>query len=371
MDRKTRLPVDTSAIKAIMKEQKYTYKDIEEASGGIITETKLKDMLNKVGKTDESIIDSLAVLLNCEKNDLIDKEYLLSMNLSFDVNKIVGNLYLRNREDINCFYARKIKEFRTQVDLKTILNQAHRLFLTLLSDDFIFDKTAFVKAFNLIRTDFIKDNCIGNMQITEIQDTVVNNLYSKITNALGDYNVQQVMLMFLYVFILFDAIFLEEAVASVTQLVPERKTKKADQYFELAYKSERMRDTLIALILCKDGQLDYPNIIEYCIDDEVVNGISLMLAACEKCYQHIHGNYADSEYINRVEFSAILSQLESVFKTLGIELPENNFLIDCININTTRFGRYYNMLKSVFVALNPPRKPKDKFLSGYIMGKLS
>jgi hypothetical protein len=198
------------------------------------------------------------------------------------------------------------------------------------------------------------------MGLTGIQDTVAGNLYSKIIEVSGNYNTQQVILMFLYVFILFDAIFLEEASASAAQLVPERKTKKADQYCKLAYKSEKMRDALINLILYKGYQFDEPDIMEKGTDDEVITGIALMLAACEKCYQHIYGNYTNSEYINRAALSAVFSRLEKVFENIGIGLPSEDFLVEYAKMNTSRFGIRYNALKAVFNALNPPRKPKDK-----------
>jgi hypothetical protein len=174
--------------------------------------------------------------------------------------------------------------------------------------------------------------------------------------------------MFLYVFILFEAIFLEEAVASATQLVPERQTKKADQYFEIAYKNEKMRDSLIDHLVFKNYRFEEPNITEYGIDDTVIEGIALMLAACEKCYRHIHGNFVDSEYINRANLSGILTKLEKIFDTLEIKLPIGNFIAEFINMNTTRFGHYYNRLKAAFKELNPPRKPKKHQFNNFLLG---
>ena len=363
------MPIDTALIKARIKELGYTYKKIEEISEGQITESSLKHFLNKGSKIDANTLDVLADLLEVNnKNDFIDKDYLFSINLPFEVNAIVRNLYLRNKEDINRYYAEKIKDFRMQADLRTMLNEAHRLFLVLSSEDFIFDKTAFVKAFNIIGTEFIQENCIANMRLTGIQDTVANNLYSKIINASGEYNTQQVILMFLYVFILFDGIFLEEALASATQLVPERKTEKAEQYFEITYRNERMRNTLINLLLYKGYDFDTSRIIEFGIDDVVIEGIVLMLTACEKCFKHLNGYYVNSEYLNRADFDAILTKLEKVFETLDIELPVNNILTDYVNMNTSRFGINYNMLKTAFNSLNPPNKPKNKELEGFYAG---
>jgi hypothetical protein len=358
MDRRITLPVDPAAIKARMKDMGYTYKSIEEASAGTITENSLKHFLNKGAKVDEATLDTLAALLGSSKDDLLDKSYLLFANLSFEINKIIKDLYLRNREDINRYYAGEIKKFRDKIDLKRMLDEAHRLFSILSSDDYVLDKTAFAKAFNIIK-DFSTDNCIANRDLTEIQDTEAKNLYSKIAAASGDYSTEQVFLMFLYVFILFEAIFMEEAIASTVQLVPERKTKKADQYLKLTFRNEKMRNALIDLVLYRGYRFDTPNIAEFGIDDVVIEGISLMLAACERCYQHIHDDYVDSEYINRAAFSAVLTKLEKIFAELDITLTEDYALIEYVKMNTTRFGRHYNTLKVVFNNYNPPRKPRN------------
>jgi hypothetical protein len=368
MNRKMMIPVDPIAIKVRMKELGLTYKNIEEASEGEITEMSLKHCLNKGAKVNESMIDTLAGLLMCPKELLVSKDYLAFTNLPFEINAIVNDIYLRNKENINRFYASEIEKFRTKTDLKRMLDETHRLFLTISTADYIFDKTAFVKAFRILEKISVDDNCIANRDITGIQNREANCLYSKISDASGEYNTQQAFLMFLYVFILFDAIFMEEAVASATQLVPERKTEKADQFFELAYKSENMRNTLIEHIMYKMYQFDSPDIAELGIDDTVIEGIVLMLAACEKCYQHIHGDFVNSEYINRAALSAVLVKLKKVFVDIDIPLPEDYALPKYIAMETTRFGIHYNMLKMIFNKLNPPRKPRDTYWGIMIPG---
>jgi len=361
------LPVDAEMIKSLRKERGFTYKAIEIRSDGHITENDLKQFISKGKKANETILQILADVFECDKLDLVDKDYLLSMNLSFEANKLMGNLYHRH-EDVKQFYGREMRKFQDEVDLQTMLNQAHRLFITLSSGDLLLDKTPFAQAFNIISDDFIEDNCIGSKEITEIQDNEARNLFSKIRDASGDYSTQQVLLMFFYVFILFDAIFLAEAVASAIQLVPERRTEKADAYFWLAYRSEKMRNILINAILYKGMRLDDPKVLEYGIDDTVIESIVLMLAACEKCYQHINGNYIDSEYTKSGTLAAILTMLEKTFDAIGIEFPKLNVVSEYIDMSTTRFGRFYKKLKSVFNALNPPRERRNKEKEAYEQG---
>jgi hypothetical protein len=365
MVQNVKLPIDAAMVKALMNEKGLRYKDIEAMSNGTITEISLKHFLNKGTMVDENTLDTLTTILDCSKNDLVSKEYILSLNLSFEINRIMGNLYLKERENINNNYALEIRKFKENTDLRTMLNESHRLFITLLSDEYIFDKSVFVKAFKIIGTDFIRNKCICNRQLTCIQDKEADNLYSKIIAASGDYNTQQIILMFLYVFILFDAIFLEEAVASALQLVPKRRTDKADQYLTLTYRSVKMRDALINLILYKGAEIENLRIIEMEIDDIIIDGISIMLAACEKCYLHINSVFLDSEYVNRASLSAILTHLEKIFDTIDIKLPQDNSLTEYINMNTSRFGILYNSLKNIFNTLNPPRKSKHIEFDNY------
>jgi transcriptional regulator with XRE-family HTH domain len=369
MSRNIVLPLNSAMIKARMKELGYTYKDIEQISGEKITEVSLKHFLNKGTKAAEETIDILANLLSISKNHLIDKDYYLSTNLSEDVNSIVANLYMKNREDINKNYSCIIKEFRTNSDLNKMLSQIHRLFVTISAEDIIFDKKYLNKAFNIIEKEFILENCISNLKLTKLTDDISKNLFNKIKSASGEYNPTQAILMFLYVFIIFEAIFMEEAVASATQLVPRRKTEKADQYLELSYRNEKMRDALIDCLLYKDSIFQNSMFItENGIDVIIAEGISLILAACEKCYLHVNSDFVDSEYINRAAFSAILTKLEKVFRELDIELPKDSTLTKCINMEITRFGRYYNSYKTIFNSLNPPRKPRDKYNDGILLG---
>jgi len=130
-----------------------------------------------------------------------------------------------------------------------------------------------------------------------------------------------------------------------------------------------MRDNLIDMIIYKGIHFENPNVIlENGIDEEIIDAIALMLAACEKCYQHIQGYYVDSEYINKAVFSAILRRLERTFYNLDIPLPDENILIERFNMNISRFGIQYNKLKIVFNSLNPPRERKNKELENYQNG---
>ena len=111
---------------------------------------------------------------------------------------------------------------------------------------------------------------------------------------------------------LFDTIFLHEAIASVTQFSTERFGDKAEQYSLLTHKTEILRNTLIYQLTEKDLTMNESMVQE--IADELLSGVQLMLLACYKVGQHINGNHFSSEYVNRTELNAIITELTRIIK---------------------------------------------------------
>jgi hypothetical protein len=234
-------------------------------------------------------------------------------------------------------------------------------------EDYILSKDAFTEGYDLLWKVFSSECCISN-DFTGIKNDDAKYLFNKMKIYPDEeYDSDHAFLMFVFVFILFDTIFQEESIASACQLVPERKTAKADQYLDLISKSNKMRNILLGHVLY-NIKFDNSNILEYGIDDIVIEGIMLMLAACEKTYQHINSDFVNSEYLNRASFSAIITRLEKVFYDIGICIPKCDAFVDFIDMNTTRFALYYNKLQLVFKALNPPRKRTNKELNDVLKG---
>jgi hypothetical protein len=359
-------PVDRDAIKAKMKEMRITYADIEFASTGQITEHSLKHFMNKGLKADEKTLKCLAGILECNMNEIIDRSYRLSENIPFEINKMMDNLYKRNTEDIMPVYSSKMEEFRTDADLKAMLNCTHHLFNILTQEDAFLNKNLVNRSFYRILNELKQNKAICSFRITGLPNEIFKLLHDEFIKYSSDYVPHQVCLIFLYVFIIFDAIFFEECIATTAQLMPQRKNEKADEYCNLTYRNERMRNALIDKILYKEYVFDSPVLTAMSLDDAFLHGVILMLAACEKCYLHIKEPYTDSEYINRAELSAVLKALETIFHELEIDLPE----LTPMNMVNTRFSRTYLELKTYFNLLNPPKKPRNKFVAGMLFEEL-
>ncbi|MDR3060044.1 MAG: hypothetical protein LBU84_18135 [Prevotella sp.] len=342
--------VDGATIRMKMKDQNIHFQNIEELTFGTITVHQLKNIMNHGIKATEDTIKVLAEVLNCTENDLIDKNCLISENIPFETISLTAGLYAKTKEDMQPLYAKKITEFKASVDLKNIIDQAHRLFMVFTDCDDIYDKQNAINAINLIITEFEDGDCLCNSEFTELRRKDVDAIFELLKRYSGEYTPQHALLLFLYVFILFDAIFLEESICSAVQLMPERTNNKANQYYILTYGCEKMRDALIDKLIYKNYRFDDESIEDLGLDDVVIDGIILMLTACEKCFQHLEGPWTYSEYVNRTTLSAILKTLGNKYSIIGIETPPDSIL----NMATSRFGRQYFKLKTLHRFFNTP-----------------
>jgi hypothetical protein len=251
MSENRKFKVNRQMILRLMKDRKLHYPDIEESSSGLITVQHLKYLISEPrAKTSEERLKMLAFILECHTKDLIDPDDLISGNVSSEINSMTRDLYIRKREDIQVLYSKKIEEFKTDVKLATMIEETRLLFKIFSDENIYIDEELIVKAINQIIEFLREENCISSSRLTELTLKDANNLFEQFNKSRGKYHPHQLLLIFTYVMIHFDAIFLVEAIASAAQLMPERTNKEtAFQYFELTKRSENMRDTLLELIL--------------------------------------------------------------------------------------------------------------------------
>lgn len=370
---KIKFHLNPGMIRARMKEMRYTYKDIEEKSDGLITETMLKHFMNKGNMADEDTISVLADILIMAANDFIEPGELLSMNIPFEITRLTRGLYVRMREDIQPVYAEQIKHFKEKASFEKLLEIAHCLLIQFTEDDLLLNKDSVKKIFSEIINNDSWFKCLCNPELTEITFTTANELHSQfIAVAKKEYNPHYLFLIFVYIFILFDAVFLAECIASAYQLMPQRKNGKADQYYDLTKRSDDMRRTLIksSVYMKFDSVFNGMTIEEAGLDDEILNVIMLMLSACETCLEHQKSPYHKSEYVNRTSLGAVLSKLENVFLNIGLPIETSPWT----EMPNSRFGKYY----FCFQALTRTSRPKQKnngydnnWVLPYLVGKYS
>jgi transcriptional regulator with XRE-family HTH domain len=358
---KAKLRLDVAMIKERFRATGLRYQDVEERSGGQITVRQLKYYMNQNCPIDEDTIRLLAEILECEENDLIDKDELLSENIPGDINILLTNLYERKKEDIQVTYKNAITNLMEQWELKKMLQIAHRLFMIFTSDDIDFNRELIVKAMDIVFSTLKESTCISNQRFTglskEFSERLIK-LIAKIND--GDYHPQMIILIFLYVNVIFEAVFLEEIICSAIEIMPQRANQKEQQYFLLAATSEKIRFTLIEKIFNQGYLLEDNKVEELGISDLLVEGVVLMLAACEKCLKHIDGEFIASEYVNRATYDAILNKIIKILSNVSIEMPSPT-VFDTFG---SRFSIEYNALKFIFKFLNPPKKPRN-YHEGY------
>lgn len=370
---KNKFHLNTNMIRMRLKDLKYTYNDIVEKSYEQITQTMLKHFMNKGEKADEETIQILANILELNGNEIIEPGDLFSINIPYEINRLTKGLYCRNRDDIQVVYAEKLKIFREKAGLEKMLEITHSSLIQFTSDDLFLRKASIPDIIGKILKTDPGFTYICNHELTEITITMANEIAKQFEFVVDEeYNPHQLFLIFLYVFVLFDAVFLAECIASAYQLMPQRaKAAKTDQYFDLAKRIDDMRTTLIKNIIYNDKAMKFDSVFEGMtiedagLDNEVLTGILLMLLACEMCHEHQKSLYHKSEYVNRSRLDAIIRRLEDVFSNIRLPIETSPWS----DIMTSRFGKHY----FTFQALTRTSRVKQKdncndMMIGYMIG---
>jgi hypothetical protein len=374
-----KLKMDTAMVRERLRATKKWYRDVEAESGKQITVRQLKYYMSQKVPVGEDTIRLLAEILECEENDLIDKDELLSENIPGDINILLAKLYERKKEDIQVIYKDAILNLMEQCELKKMLQITHRLFMIFADEDIDIDRGLMVKAVDIVSSALKESTFICNQRFTGLSNEFSEYLIKLIGRENdGYYHPQMTVLIFLCIYTIFDAVFFEEIICSAVEIMPLRANiDKEKQFFSLAATSEKIRFTLIEEIFNKKYRLEDDKAEELGIPDLLIEGIILMLAACEKCRKHVEGVFVASEYVNRATFDAILNKLANILSNVGIKIPNPTAL----DIFGSRFSLWYGMLKNAFNSSIPIKKPRNyhdgyrdgvnAMVAGFALGSLS
>jgi hypothetical protein len=356
-----KLSIDPQMIRKLLRDSGKSYADIELESSGEIDVNTLKYSLNtKKPSMSDKKIEHLAEILGCDPNDLLNKETRISSNLPYEIKTLVSDLFDRKRGRIQTIYRKTMEEFVSHPSIKEILNEGNELFMLMAGKDDVYDKENILRIYRHIFEKFNAGATYCSSSITGLNYQDIKSIFDHFSIPNDHYNPNQTFFVFVYATILFDAIIQIEAAASVAQLIPQRTTDRADEYFELTKRTEEMRNTLKNLILHRGYRFDSPEIENFDLDELLMQGIVLMLATIHECKKHLEGIYVDSEYMRNDILAAISRFLEKIFDNLGIAIETRN----SFDMITSRFGQYYSSMKSMNNLINPPAKRVDKYSQG-------
>jgi len=246
-----------------------------------------------------------------------------------------------------------MREYQKTSRLENFIGEAVRLMDKLFSDDQL--EPDLVSAISLILEDFQKDRFLSRSH-AELDEQDISNVFFVLQDSLEHDSARQALAVFLYVLILFDVVFLDESVASVTQFTTERFGDKAEQYWSLTSKIEVMRNALIYLLTEKDPRLQGQMVEE--VTEEILEGIHLMLLACHRAGRHLDSDYFASEYVNRTELGAIITRLIRTIVNLGLPIPDSP-----LKMLGTRFHRKLCFIRMMFQAERTKEKNQKLFWS--------
>ena len=353
-----RIKINRRVLKQELINHNLSYTKMEEITG--ININRWKHILNQGGYITDSELKIILDVIQCDHKLIVDKDFQIKQNTPLEIEILVNKLYEKRKGDIQPVYESIMRDSQKNGKIESFIGEANRLLDTLFScDNFDTNPTS---AVSLIIDEFQEDRIFSG-SLVEIDERAISNIYKIINDSIHLSSSQMALTVFLYSLVIFDTVFLHEAIASVTQFSIERFGDKAEQYCLLTQKTEILRNTLLYQLTEKDLMMSDSMVQE--TTEELLSRVHLMLLACYKVGQHINGNHFSSEYVNRTELNAIITKLTRIIKDLGIEISE-----PFLGMSGTRFFRHLCFIRTVFQS----RKPiyiKTDIPNAFCMGFMS
>ncbi|MCL2193581.1 MAG: hypothetical protein FWB78_09330 [Treponema sp.] len=318
------------------------------------------------GFAKEAELQKIADILQCDTDLLIDADFRIGQGVPWEIERLVRKLYEKRRGDIQPAYELMMRDHQRKGKIEKFIGEANRLMHAVFHEDPLEEPNPF-SATLLVVNDLRKDRIFSD-SYAELDEQRIEAIFSVVKDSRECNMAQGALALFLYALVIFDAVFLMESIASVTQFTIERFGNKADQYRSLTVKTEILRDTLLKAMT--EGDLKIGEEMEYPIRDKLLEGVYLMLFACHKVGQHLNGDYLSSEYVNRTELDAIITRLTRIITGLGIPVPDAP-----IGISGTRFERHLFIIRSLFKEKKPQKQqqlwpqlsPQEMLVWNYFM----
>jgi len=354
-----KIKINQLFIRNEIRKMGISFSELEDLTG--INKNRWMYILNGNGFVNDTDLELIADVIQCGQNNLIDPDFRSKQNTPLWIEVRMQNLYTRRHGDIQPAYVSMINNFQTVGKLGNIIGEANRLLAILFSDDQL--SYNFIPALTVIVNDFKRDRILAG-SYAELDDRTIDAIFSIIEDSENHNSTQQALGIFLYALILFDVIFLEESIASITQFEIERFGDKADQYCKLTCSLETLRNTLIRYLVSNNLGMENTLVDEF--TDEIMDGVHLMLNACYRAGKHLNGDYVSSEYVNRTELDGIIVDLTRRIRNIGLTVPETFY-----NLPGSRFGKHLFILRSIFQSGKPKKwsytpMPFDFFCMGYL-----
>jgi len=352
-----KIKINQRFLKEELRKNKISYSELEQITQ--ININRWKHILNNGGYVNDKEITQLTEIIGCNPELIIDFDFQIHQNTPLEIDLLIRNLYKKRIGNIQPIYESIIRDFQKNGKLESFIGEANWLLTSLFADDQLDVNSA--SALSLIINDFQKERIFSGSR-AELPEQTISDIFKVAHNSIRENSAQQSLVIFLYTLVLFDVIFLEESIASVTQFTKERFGEKADQYCLLTFKTEILRETLINHMIVGDLKMTNDSIDD--ITEEILEGVHLILLACYKVGQHLNSNHFSSEYVDRAELDAIITKLTRILKNLGIKVPDAYS-----GTSGTRFYKYLSIFRCIYLS---NRSYSLKFTNHdyYVMGLL-
>ncbi|OHD41918.1 MAG: hypothetical protein A2087_09315 [Spirochaetes bacterium GWD1_61_31] len=337
-----KVPISTRDVRNLYKARGLTMQDLADQSEGLFSLHALKYLLitSKNHRLPEDELYCLADLLGVAVEAIVDPAFARRDAIPFKISRLTNQLYDRERFDINPYYLKRIEEKKQLLAYQNLLHQVPLVYAPVIK---LFDDGGESGIFTACAN--ILQHCsvipVGNLYSTQLclAPSELEVLFLRMQAAITDQNQTAATLyLLLYQYCIFEALLLEELVASAAQRSVSRKSPIIEQYFTLAISAEQLREGFTDLILNKNVDVNSEDeFIREGFQDTVHHVLVLLAACCHAIQSHQNSTAIASEVINRPIVHEVLMEIQRVSDIFKIAVPRLS-VVDAAN---TRFGRRY------------------------------
>jgi len=333
-----KVKIDADKVRYYQETRCLTYEDIAICSNGVFNINSLKYALNSGLQLPEEKADLLAQILDCELDDILEDGFIRTKNIPARFILLTKSLYLEQREDINTFYKALLAVQMRSIGFQNLTTQCGGFYEIFTRPSLEDDPTTKI----VLAREFILATCSPNGDAFSAWIGLNQGHFSyylaRLTEEDEGYSSHLVVLVFLYVFFLFESIFLEELVASAVQLSSERRSNVVDQYYAISIPLENLKSTYLDFMLHSPGlRFDGSKFIFGHYDEQFYEDILVLVLACNECLLHLDSDFVASQYVNRKVMHGIVTRILRTASRIGVYKGSES----SIDFTATRFGQRY------------------------------
>jgi hypothetical protein len=338
--------ISITTLKHCMQQNKVSYRDIEEASQGVITKSMLLGRMNRskdgfiaLRSSEVDVLRRISLLLNIPINALSDYECQTDFELTPEAVQLKKNLYSQYKESFDLKYFIAVQEYLKSQDFMRLIEQVNDICRILSREQYIPNNEEKVD----VVLEYIRENCGFDSVRYSLElklSAQYYNQYFHQLESLADLNyADKTILFYVYAIALSYSVFYKELLVSSLLVNPVRGAKHTQEYCFFIMTLEKMMYAFYHFFMQPNVSISNFEQFKFSgCEDEVIENAILLFIACKTVVTHYNSYTVGSEYLNIRELQALIIKEISVCRKLQIpqidypsfsDYLQSPFWLDC------------------------------------------